>query len=72
MSALALGEMQSRPGTHAVHRLGYYRTRYGLEPGQFPNAAAAEDTTITLPIVPFMRPAEQDRVVATVRKALTA
>ncbi|MBU6378565.1 MAG: DegT/DnrJ/EryC1/StrS family aminotransferase [Gammaproteobacteria bacterium] len=72
MSALALGEMQSRPGTHAVHRLGYYRTRYGLKPEQFPNAATAEDTTITLPIVPFMRTSDQDRVVETVRKALTA
>ena len=72
MSALALGEMQSRPGTHAVHRLGYYRTRYGLKAEQFANAATAEDTTITLPIVPFMRAADQDRVVATVRKALTA
>ncbi|MGL4727443.1 MAG: DegT/DnrJ/EryC1/StrS family aminotransferase [Bosea sp. (in: a-proteobacteria)] len=70
MSAMALAEMQSRPGTHAVHRLGYYRNKYGLKPEQFPNACAAEDTTITLPIVPFMRESEQVRVVETVRRAL--
>lgn len=70
MSAMALAEMQSRPGTHAVHRLGYYRNRYGLTPEQFPNAVAAEDTTITLPIVPHMREADQERVVYVIQRAL--
>lgn len=70
MSAMALAEMQSRPGTHAVHRLGYYRNKYGLRSEQFPSAVAAEDTTITLPIVPFMRESDQVRVVETVRRAL--
>lgn len=70
MSAMALAEIQSRPGTHAVHRQGYYRSKYGLKPEQFPNAAIAEDTTITLPIVPFMRGDDQARVVEVVRRAL--
>lgn len=70
MSAMALAEMQSRPGTHAVHRLGYYREKYQLDAQQFPNAVAAEDCSITLPIVPFMRETEQARVVDTVRRAL--
>lgn len=72
MSAMALAEMQSRPGTHAVHRLGFYREKYGLKADAFPNACTAEDTTITLPIVPFMRSSDQDRVVETVRRALKA
>jgi dTDP-4-amino-4,6-dideoxygalactose transaminase len=72
MSAMALAEMQSRPGTHAVHRLGYYMGKYGLRPDQFPNAVLAEDTTITLPIVPYMRPADQDRVAQVVRRAMKA
>lgn len=72
MSAMALAEMQSRPGTHAVHRLGYYRDKYALAPDQFPNACAAEDTTITLPIVPFMRQSDQERVVHVIRQALKA
>lgn len=70
MSAMALAEMQSRPGTHAVHRLGYYREKYGLKAEQFPNSCAAEDTTITLPIVPFMRHSDQERVVQVIRQAL--
>lgn len=56
--------IQTRPGTHAVHRLGYYREKYGLKPEDFPNAAIAEDTTITLPIFPGMTEADQMLVCA--------
>jgi len=70
MAALADEKIQTRPGTHAVHRLGYYRKKYGLRPEAFPNAAAAEDTTITLPIVPFMRVQDQERVAAILRRTL--
>lgn len=70
MTALAERNIQTRPGTHAVHRLGYYRDRYGLSPEECPNAASAEDTTITLPIVPYMREAEQDGVVECLVSAL--
>ncbi|HYC02688.1 MAG TPA: DegT/DnrJ/EryC1/StrS family aminotransferase [Azospirillaceae bacterium] len=64
MAALSAEGIQTRPGTHAVHRLGYYRDKYGLKPDQYPLAAQAEDTTITLPIFPGMTDADQDRVVA--------
>jgi perosamine synthetase len=70
MSAMALAEMQTRPGTHAVPRLGYYRDKYALKAGDFPNAMQAEDTTITLPIIPFMPKADQDRVVDVLGQAL--
>jgi len=56
--------IQTRPGTHAVHRLGYYAKKYDLQAEQFPNACTAEDTTITLPIFPGMSEAQQERVVA--------
>ena len=72
MEALAAAGIQSRPGTHAVHRLGYYRNKYRLAPSDFPVAAECEDTTITLPIFPGMTDADQDRVVATLRAALRA
>jgi perosamine synthetase len=70
MEALAADGIQTRPGTHAVHRLGIYRQKYGFKPEQFPNAVAAEDTTITLPIFPGMADADQDRVIASLRRAL--
>lgn len=63
MEHLAVKDIQTRPGTHAVHRLGYYSKKYGLEAAKFPNACCAEDTTITLPIFPGMSD-EQQRFVA--------
>lgn len=70
MSALASKKIQTRPGTHAVHRLGYYTTKYDLQAEEFPNAALAEDTTITLPIFPGMSEDDQVLVTETVREAL--
>lgn len=63
-------QIQTRPGTHAVHRLGYYKEKYGLHPEMFPSACKGEDTTITLPIFPDMTNADQDFVVQSVREAL--
>jgi len=56
--------IQTRPGTHAVHRLGYYRNKYAIAPEQCPVAVDAEELTITLPILPNMTDEDQDRVVA--------
>ncbi|WP_375775721.1 DegT/DnrJ/EryC1/StrS family aminotransferase [Bradyrhizobium sp. ma5] len=67
MTALANQKIQTRPGTHAVHRLGYYANKYALKPEQFPNAALAEDTTITLPIFPGMTEDDQNQVVKILR-----
>jgi len=63
MDRLAAAEIQTRPGTHAVHRLGYYANKYSIPADRFPNAALAEDTTITLPIFPGMTEQQQAAVV---------
>ncbi len=63
MEIIAGGDIQTRPGTHAVHRLGYYSNRYNLAPEDFPQACICEDTTITLPIYPGMTGDDQDYVV---------
>lgn len=63
MLALAALDIQTRPGTHAVPGLGYYREKYGLQLDDYPNANRAEDTSITLPLFPGMTAADIDRVV---------
>jgi len=63
--------IETRPGTHAVHRLGYYVQKYQLKSEQFPNAVRSEDATITLPLFPGMREADQERVVTALRDSLT-
>jgi len=70
MATLHADGIATRPGTHAVHRLGYYARRYGLRAEDFPNAAACEDTTITLPLFPGMGEADLDRVVEALSSAL--
>jgi dTDP-4-amino-4,6-dideoxygalactose transaminase len=70
MDALARENIQTRPGTHAVHRLGYYARKYGLRPEMFPRASTCEDTTITLPIFPGMSDSDQDRVIEALASAL--
>ena len=70
MDCLADEGIQTRPGTHAAHRLGYYVNKYDIQAEDFPNAATAEETTITLPIFPGMTDADQDRVVDSLRNAL--
>jgi dTDP-4-amino-4,6-dideoxygalactose transaminase len=72
METLQADGVQTRPGTHAVHRLGYYARRYGLRPDDFPAACSAEDTTITLPLFPGMTDADQDRVAERLAAALMA
>ncbi|MBR9817214.1 MAG: DegT/DnrJ/EryC1/StrS family aminotransferase [Rhodospirillales bacterium] len=70
MEHLASNNIQTRPGTHAVHRLGYYAEKYSLRPSEFPNASRAEDTTITLPIFPGMSHDQQVFVVDSIMSAL--
>jgi perosamine synthetase len=70
MEQLAAQDIQTRPGTHAVHRLGYYREKYGLAADDFPNASSCEDTTITLPIFPGMTEDDQALVASTLERAL--
>jgi dTDP-4-amino-4,6-dideoxygalactose transaminase len=70
MDYLQAQDIQTRPGTHAVHRLGYYASKYRLRPDEFPMAALCEDTSITLPLFPGMTDADQDRVTACLVDAL--
>ena len=51
--------ISTRPATHAVHMLTFYRDKYGLKPTDFPNAYAANDCSISLPFFHGMTEAEQ-------------
>ncbi len=72
MQTLAEEGVETRPGTHAVHRLGFYAQKYRLRSDDFPIAAACEDTSITLPLFPRMNDGDQDRVASAVGRALAA
>jgi len=50
MAQLHAMGVATRPGTHAVHMLGYYRDRFGLKPEDFPGARDCERNTMAIPL----------------------
>ena len=67
MDHLEAAGIATRPGTHAVHMLGYYRDRYGLRARDCPNAALADGLSMAIPLYPQLTDAEQDYVIETIR-----
>ncbi len=68
MLGLETRGIATRPGTHAVHALDYYRTKYGLSPWSCPNSYRAMTQTIALPLYPKMSQRDCEYVVENVRR----
>lgn len=68
MDALQRAGISTRPATHAVHMLTYYREKYRIKPEDFPNAWAANDCSISLPLFHGMTEEEQEYVIDRVRR----
>ena len=62
MDSLEAAGIATRPGTHAVHTLGFYRRKYGIQPEDLPNSLIADRLTIALPLYAQMTQAEQEYV----------
>jgi dTDP-4-amino-4,6-dideoxygalactose transaminase len=50
MAGLHQRGVATRPGTHAVHMLGYYRKHFGYEPNDLPGARDCERNTMAIPL----------------------
>jgi dTDP-4-amino-4,6-dideoxygalactose transaminase len=50
MALLQERGIATRPGTHAVHMLGYYRVRFGLEPDHYPAARDCDRHSMAIPL----------------------
>jgi len=53
-----------------LHLHPYWRTRYNLQPSDFPHALAAYEGAVSLPLYTKMGEADQERVIATVREII--
>ena len=60
----------TRQGTHAIHLLGYYKKRFGFEPGDYVNAYACDHLSITLPLYVGISPEDQEYIVETAHKVI--
>jgi perosamine synthetase len=67
MQALADRGIETRPGTHAIHTLGYYQERFGTRPDDLPGARDAARSTMALPMHNRLSEADVGRVVDTIR-----
>jgi perosamine synthetase len=72
MDQLQYAGISTRPATHAVHMLSFYEQKYSLSPERFPNAFAANDCSISLPLFHGMTEAEQDYVIHHVKSRKTS
>jgi perosamine synthetase len=70
MDALQEGGISTRPGTHAVHMLGFYSSKYGLRPEDYPNSYMADRLSLTLPLSAQMTEDEQQYVVDAIRRVV--
>jgi dTDP-4-amino-4,6-dideoxygalactose transaminase len=61
-------QVDTRPGTHAVHMLGYYRERFGTTPDDLPGARDCERNTMAIPLHNRMTEDDYHYVVNCIRR----
>lgn len=67
MDRLLQQGINTRPGTHAVHMLGYYRNRYGLTPEDYPAARNCDRLSMAIPLHNRMGEEDYRQVVRALR-----
>ncbi len=67
MERLQQAGISTRPGTHAVHMLGLYRERFGIQPDDFPAARDCDRNTMAIPLHNRMSPEDYEYVAAQIR-----
>jgi perosamine synthetase len=59
--------ISTRPGTHAIHMLGFYRDRFGFTPDDFPRSRDCNDNTMAIPLHNRMVAADFEYVATAIR-----
>ena len=59
--------ISTRPSTHAVHMLNYYKNHYKNYPEHFPNSMIANNCSISFPLFNGMKDEEIDYVIENVK-----
>jgi perosamine synthetase len=67
MQRLEQRGVATRPGTHAVHMLAYYKNRFSLDADDFPGARDCANQTMAIPLHNRMSADDYDYVVACMR-----
>jgi len=67
MENLQAAGISTRPATHAIHKLKYYKEKYKLTDEQFINAHIADSCSISLPLFHGMTEGETEHVITNVK-----
>lgn len=55
--------VSTRPGTHAVHMLSYYKDKYGIKSEHFPGSKDCDQNTMAIPLHNRMTEEDYERVI---------
>ena len=67
MEKLQQAGIATRPGTHAVHMLGYYAERYAIKPEDYPGAFDCDQNTMAIPLHNRMSAEDYQYVVSSIK-----
>lgn len=59
--------ISTRPGTHAIHTLGFYKKKYNFKNKDFPNSYLAHKNSIALPLHNNMKKEDFDYIIKVVK-----
>lgn len=68
MEILQAKGISTRPGTHAVHNLGYYKKTFGFKPEDFKNAYLCDQQTLAIPLFNKMTKDDFDYVIQALKE----
>ncbi len=60
--------ISTRPGTHAVHMLGFYKEKFGISPDDYPNARDCDRFTMAIPLHNRMKSEDYQYIVETIKE----
>lgn len=63
MEILQSKGISTRPGTHAVHNLAFYKNKYGLKADDFKNAYLCDQNTLAIPLFNKMTQEDFDYII---------
>ena len=67
MELLQQQGISTRPGTHAVHMLNFYKEKFNIQPSDYPGAQAANDYSMSIPLHNRMVTEDFDYVVSIIK-----
>ncbi len=68
MDVLHKHGISTRPGTHAVHMLGYYANKFQIKPEEYPGAFAANEYSMAIPLHNKMVKEDFEYIVKTLKR----